>query len=324
MNIFYNPEQARIRAGWRLLLVSTVFLAGMLLTALLPSSSLFFVRMAPYLMLALFVCWAGARFLDHRPFRDLGFHLSRGWWRDFAFGLALGGVLMLGIFLAELSLGWLTVTRVLVEPARGGLLARYVVAGAIGYMLVGFYEELIFRGYGMRNLAEGLRWRFINPRAALLLAYLLSSLVFGFMHQGNPNATPLTIPHLALAGMFMGLGYILTGELALSIGLHIAWNFFQGYVFGFAVSGASSGGSLIGIQQGGSVLWTGGAWGPEGGLVGLLGLVAGSLLIIAWVRVTRGVIRLEERLAIYEPPRTRSVLAKAAAPARAGMRQDNI
>ena len=55
-----------------------------------------------------------------------------------------------------------------------------------------------------------------------------------------------------------------------------------------------------------------------------LSLVAGSLLIIAWVRVTRGAVRLEERLAIYEPPTTRLVRARAAAPARAGVRRDSI
>jgi uncharacterized protein len=93
-----------------------------------------------------------------------------------------------------------------------------------------------------------------------------------------------------------------TGELALSIGLHIAWNFFQGYVFGFAVSGARPGGSLIGIQQGGPVPWTGGPWGPEGGLLGLLVLLAGSLLILGWVRLTRGAARPADRLAVYRHP----------------------
>lgn len=316
MNIFYNVVQARVRAGWRLAIVTAVFFAGMLLSGLLvPSTGLPLINMALYLVLAVLVCGSGARFLDHRPFRDLGFHLSRSWWRDFAFGLALSVVLMLGVFLVEAAAGWIAITRVLVEPARAGLLARYVIAGAIGYIFVGFYEELLFRGYGMRNMAEGLRWRFISPRGAVLLAYFISSIVFGLMHQGNGNATALTTPMLALAGVFMGLGYLLTGELAVSIGLHIGWNFFQGYVFGFAVSGARAGGSLIGIQQGGPVLWTGGSWGPEGGLIGLLVLVAGSVLIAGWVRLTRGAVRPTERLAVYRRPAPEELMSPRIRPA---------
>jgi membrane protease YdiL (CAAX protease family) len=262
----------------------------------------------------LLACWLAARFLDHRPFRDLGFHFSRAWWRDFVFGLVLGAVLMLAIFLAERAAGWITVTGVLSGPARGGSLATALIVAAAGYVLVAIYEELYARGYLLRNLAEGFRWRFISPRAALLLAYLLSSVVFGSLHQGNSNATLLTTPLLALAGLFLGLGYILTGELALSIGLHITWNFFQGYVFGFAVSGGSSGASLIAIQQGGPVAWTGGAWGPEGGIMGLLALLVGSLLIIAWIRVTRGVVRTADRLAVYERPAPASVSSGVSTP----------
>ncbi|MGE5602552.1 MAG: lysostaphin resistance A-like protein, partial [Nitrososphaerales archaeon] len=196
----------------------------------------------------------------------------------------------------------ITVRRVLAVAGNGISLPGALIVGAIGYIFVGIYEELCFRGYQVRNLGEGLRWRFISPGAALLLAWVLSSLIFGLLHQGRDNAGPLTTPVMALVGLVFGLCYLLTGELALSIGLHITWNFFQGYVFGFHVSGAGHDAALIVINHGGPVAWTGGAWGPEGGLIGLLALLAGALAVVAWVRFTRGAVRLQERLAIYQRP----------------------
>ncbi|NJL33875.1 MAG: hypothetical protein HC893_08460 [Chloroflexaceae bacterium] len=83
--------------------------------------------------------------------------------------------------------------------------------------------------------------------------------------------------------MFLGLGYVLTGQLAISIGLHITWNFFQGTVFGFPVSGQDfTRVGVFSIEQGGPPLWTGGAFGPEAGLMGLLTIALGSALTVGW------------------------------------------
>ncbi len=336
MNPFYNRKQARLRAGWRLLLQFIIFILGSVLIGaldvlLLPSrsraglitgdvlnnpaalSALLSDPMAkmPYLSLLgsavsmLFIVlsyWLAARFFDHRPWRDFGFHFGPAWWRDLGFGLALGAVLMAFIFGVEWAAGWITIAGRLLPPASGVSLAGGLLIGALDFVFVGIYEEMLSRGYQMRNLAEGWRWRFIGPRTALLLAYFGSSLFFGLLHQGNPNAGPLTTPFLALAGLFLGLGFLLTGELAIPIGLHIAWNYFQGYVFGFPVSGTGHAASLITIRQSGPVAWTGGAWGPEGGYIGLLALLLGSALIAAWVWRTRGALRPVDRLAVYERP----------------------
>ena len=106
-----------------------------------------------------------------------------------------------------------------------------------------------------------------NSKTAVLISYLLISVFFGFLHGNNPNATLVSSINVSLIGLFLGLAFILTGELAIPIGLHIAWNFTQGYVFGFPVSGSETHISLIGIHQTGPILWTGGAFGPEGGLI---------------------------------------------------------
>jgi hypothetical protein len=96
------------------------------------------------------------------------------------------------------------------------------------------------------------------------------------------------------------MGALLTGELAIPIGVHITWNFFQGNVFGFPVSGSDfSMATFIGIQQGGPELWTGGPFGPEAGLLGLGGIFLGGALTYLWVRWRYGRAGLRTQLAEY-------------------------
>ncbi len=334
MNIFYNRSEHRIRAFWRLLLqiillilafialgialglaaVVWVAFSGQVPTETLrntpalasligqaiASNPLLVVLSGLFTLLSILLSVAIAgRWLDRRAFRDFGLHLSRAWWRDWAFGLGLGALLMLLIFAVEWAAGWITVTGLFRAPASG--FATGILQSAITFVFVGFYEELFSRGYQLRNLAEGLNWRRIGPRGALLLAYFLSSLVFGGLHQANPNSTSLTTLQLMLAGLFLGLGMILTGELAIPIGIHITWNFFQGPVFGFPVSGTLVSTSVFAVQQSGPEIWTGGAWGPEGGLVGILALLIGAAAILLWVRYVRGSDRPDTGLAVYKP-----------------------
>jgi len=103
--------------------------------------------------------------------------------------------------------------------------------------------------------------------------------------------------HIVIAGVFLALGYLLTGELAIPIGLHITWNFFQGHVFGFPVSGTGKGrATLIAIAQGGNDTITGGQFGPEAGLIGLVALALGSILITLWVHLRYGRVSLCKKL----------------------------
>ena len=161
------------------------------------------------------------------------------------------------------------------------------------------HEEFFSRGYQLKNLAEGFNglWG-LGPRGAVLVATFVSAIIFGLLHAGNPNATWVSTFNIFLAGLFLALGYVLTGELALPIGLHMGWNFFQGNVFGFPVSGTGANATtFIAIHQGGNPLVTGGAFGPEAGLIGIAAMLLGSLLIIGWVRMQYGAARLQLRLA---------------------------
>ena len=307
----------RIRALWRLLGQFVAFVVCTALFTRLLASAWFFASRgeatvgpptvaSPQALLLIgslgsllavfFSVWLAGRYLDRRPLKDFGFHLTGGWWLDLLFGLALGAVLMTAIFLVELGLGWITITGAweTVQPGSPFALAILVPIGF--FLCVGVSEELLFRGYQLRNAAEGLNYPALGPRGAVVLAWLFSSIFFGVLHIGNPNATFVSTANIALAGILLGLGYVLTGELAISIGLHISWNFFQASFYGFPVSGFDFvGATFFSVKQGGPDLWTGGPFGPEAGLIGVAAMILGGLVITLWVRLRSG------KVAIHTP-----------------------
>ena len=306
-NVFWNRDEKRLRAGWRLVLflwaLALALFALSLLTFGLMGAGLGDValQIQPLLLLAAFggALFLSARFLDRRPLAEYGFHFSRAWWSDFGFGLGLGAALMGLIFALELGLGWLEIQP---QAAWDSSFWAGILAALLQFIAVGIYEEIFSRAYQLRNLAEGLNWKRIGPRTALILAMIISSFIFGALHLGNPNATLISALNISLAGIFLGLGLALTGELAIPIAIHITWNFFQGNVFGFPVSGTNAGTSLIAIRQGGPELLTGGAFGPEAGLLGVLAMLLGCAAILLWVRWRRGSVHLHTPLSVYRLP----------------------
>lgn len=332
ISIFWNAVQHRIRAFWRLLFqfafyflgsgilglvlglvvlgvaAATGALGGALadpestsrvLNDLLVNST--WGRLASMALSALAAMLSirlVGRLMDRRPMRDFGFRFSPGWWRDFGFGLALGILLMAFIFTVELAVGWISIDGFMLPAADTSFWAG-IAQSAVLFLFVGIYEETMFRGYQLRNLAEGLNFKVIGPRAALWLAYMLSSLAFGLAHASNPNATFISTLNLVVMGLFLGMGFVMTGELAIPIGLHITWNFFQGNVFGFPVSGLDAGASFIGIQQRGPDVFTGGLFGPEAGLIGLAAAAIGAMLIYIWIKRSHGRVQMQEWLAAY-------------------------
>ncbi|WP_433631539.1 lysostaphin resistance A-like protein [Halomicrococcus sp. NG-SE-24] len=321
--LFWNADSDRLRMPWRLLagtvlLVGIAVVFGLLFQALVSTTrtgalASLFAGTANSLLLSLagvlfttgvtvVGVYLAGRLVDRRRFADFGLHLDRAWCVDFAFGVALGAALMTGIFLVELGAGWLAVTGTLRTSAAGAsgptasLVGGLVLAFAL-YVLVAVGEELLLRGYLLTNLAEGLRG--LGATLAVAVATLLSSAVFGLLHVGNPNATAVSTANVALAGVVLAAGYVLTGELGVSVGFHLSWNFVQGPVFGFPVSGTSRGVALVAVAERGPDRWTGGGFGPEAGLVGVAALVVGLAAIVAWARYRTGSVGLSP--AVWTP-----------------------
>lgn len=314
--LFWNADEARLRAGWRIVLYTWLWIfapaaVGRLVGAwlALPLMSVFptVAGIAPHavtvllrLVVILVVTWLAARLLDRRPLAGFGLRINRSWWLDFGFGLTLGGLLMAFIFVVEWLAGWVAVTGVLRVTLPGLSFGTAILGALLLFVVVGITEELLARGYHLRNLAEGLNGDRLGPRTALVLAWLFSSSLFGLLHIFNPNATWYSTVALMIIGLFFGLGYVLTGSLAIPIALHITWNFFQGNVFGYPVSGNTfDSATLLATRQQGPLLWTGGAFGPEAGLLGMIAIGLGSALTLWWVHWRHGVLRLQTTLAVY-------------------------
>jgi uncharacterized protein len=250
------------------------------------------------LVAAMLSVWLAGRFLDRRPFADFGFHLGAGWGLDLLFGMALGALLISTIFFVELGLGWVEVVGSFETLGTNGTFLLSLLLPIVLYLCVGISEEMVFRGYQLKNGAEGLNYPALGPRGAVLVAWVLSSVFFGLLHADNPNASLVSTLNIVLAGLMLGFGYVISGELAIPIGLHITWNFFQGAVYGLPVSGFGPfGATFFATRQTGPDLWTGGPFGPEAGLLAPAVMLLGILLIALWTHLRTGKVSLHSPLA---------------------------
>jgi uncharacterized protein len=311
-SVFWNRKETRIRSAFRMVIQLTAFfflMKGLSSVFGIPSEvtldtplRMILAMSVVRLLRVVVSVWLVGRLLDRRSFSGFGIRLNARWWQDLGFGLGLGVLLMGTVFLIELAFGWIEVSEVLHIQDNGQSFLVLIIVYSVLFACVGFSEELMYRGYHLTNLAEGFRLGNLNPRYAIAIAVFLSSILFGVFHLGSPNATPLSIVILFLWGVLASVAYILTGNLAVSIGTHVTWNLSQGNVFGFPVSGttfSSDAVAVFSIQQKGPDLWTGGVYGPEAGLLGLMAVIVGILLIVGWVRVRQGSIK---QVQLAQPP----------------------
>lgn len=235
--------------------------------------------------------WIVARYIDRRRLTDYGFRLDARWWSDFVFGLVLGAVLPTLMLVVGLAAGWYRVTGFYVSEAS---FAYAFTAVLVLFVSVGVYEEILVRGWLLTNVAEGLK--FLGERVAVAAAVFFTSALFGVLHLPNPGASLASAAVITLAGVFLALGYVLTGELAVPIGIHITWNLFKGSVYGVGVSGLRLPVTVVETEAVGPEYVTGGDFGPEAGLLGVAAVVVGSAAILWWVWRQGGELKGHERV----------------------------
>lgn len=285
MHIFDNPQENRIRAGWRLLIQSLGFLFLLLFSYLLLGDFLSENLMLVWVsIVATISVWLAAKGLDYRTLNEYGLALNTVWVQHLLVGFGFGFGAMGLIFIIYLSMGWIEIIGYGWQRYQNGYYILVFASHLLAMCSVGYYEELWSRGYQIKNLAEGLNFQKFKSEYAIAAAILLTSIFFGVLHAWNPHATVLSTIVITLAGIMFAIPYVITGQLGLSIGLHISWNFFQGGIFGFAVSGISSPSSIFQIRTSGPEMWTGGLFGPEAGLFGLIFISLIVLVLLIYLK----------------------------------------
>ena len=275
--IFISPDEPRLRAGWRLLLQTLLMfvfgsifgIIAVLLGRLDEALNSIWGQIINFLVVTSSV-YVARRWLDRRSFESLGLEINRYTLLDILAGIGITFVQMGFIYVAMLGLGWLTFQGFAWEFDPINVVITGVLSFLVLFIFVGWNEELLSRGYHLQTIASGTN---------LFWGVVISSAIFGLLHLGNPNATWISAAGIFFAGVYLAYGYIRTKQLWLPIGLHIGWNFFEGVGFGFPVSGLADIYKLIRIQVHGPEIWTGGAFGPEAGLIVLPALLLGGLLI---------------------------------------------
>jgi uncharacterized protein len=298
---FWSAEERRLRGLFRLaifgLLVALALLAVGFVVSLFGRGTVHVAALAFGLqaLCVLAIALGCARWIDRRPAASLGLGARPGYLGDLGFGVALGGICMGSIAAFEGTLGWARYA-----PRHAGWEALLTAAPAVGstftiFVAVALVEEVAFRGYPFPNLRELLPRR-LRPDLAVVFVVVASSIVFGLAHAENPAASPVAVAHVAFGGVFLAMGLVVQGDLAIPIGAHLGWNLFQN-LLGMQVSGQTwlAEGALLRREVLGPAVWTGGEFGPEAGLEGLLAMVLGIALTLGWMRLRGYRVELHER-----------------------------
>ena len=257
MSVLWDP-QGRIRGPWVALFFAIVAVAGVLLvTALLAILGLLRYPeldspRVVFLTLPTFLAGIGATLITWLALKEPTGLVDPKAPLRFLQGFAAGGFALTVCCLVPLAVGATSLHLTSAEPGHvvgSGLMQLFTLAPA------GIGEELLLRGLGLQALRRGFG---DGPAVAI------SSVVFGALHLFNPGSSWLAALLVALVGAWFGAVTVRTGSVWMAMGLHVAWNFFEGFVFGQPVSGNTPGTSLF-LAQGPSTagFWSGGAFGPE-------------------------------------------------------------
>lgn len=218
------------------------------------------------LALTLLATWIMAR-AEGRSWLDFGLRGGSRAPRQFASGLLIGLVSMIGIALAIHFAGGMTI-----QPAD--LTPRAAVFGllwGIGFLGTGLFEETLFRGYLLKRLGEA------TPFPAAIVA---TSLLFGLAHLSSGFDAGLALVNAVLIGGILAISIQLSGSLWWAIGFHAAWDWVESFMLGAADSGLRVEAALFHADPIGPDWLSGGASGPEGSLL-IFGVGMVALILLA-------------------------------------------
>ena len=283
MSLGFTNAEGRVRNGFKVVGFAVALWASWPLVGLAVVSVGFFtgtysLHLPPFIedwpgvVFALAASWLCLK-MEGEPLGSIGLRMGRRFMAESLLGAAVGVALILVTSLAVMAPGGFTWVR----NAQVG--ASDILVALSGFMARGAFEELLFRGYAFQRTIRGM---------GEVPALLLFCLLFAAAHLANPgmdgDAMPLACLNIGIASLMLGLAYTKTGSLALPIGIHLGWNWAQGPLLGFGVSGNAQQGYWTPVP-GDLPRWlTGGEFGLEASLPCTLVCAAACLCLALWGR----------------------------------------
>jgi membrane protease YdiL (CAAX protease family) len=285
--LFMNKGE--IRAGWSIAIFVGLVVA-ISIAFILPMRILF-TRLnlpldgsLPYSMgaiefatfLGVFLASVVMTRIEHKPVISYGLDGPLRF-KNFVYGF-LWGFLALSVLVAVMALvGFLRIDG---EQIFGLKAIKYALEWGAVFILVGMTEEYMLRGYLLATLSRGIGFWW----SAVIL-----SVVFGSLHLGNHGESPVGIFSASAIGLIFCMSLWYQKTLWWAIGFHAAWDWAESYFWGAADSGLVVKGHLLGVHPRGSILWSGGATGPEGSMFIVFLLIMIALFMVAvWRNKRRG------------------------------------
>ena len=277
--VFKNKSN-EIRSGWKILLVFALIYglsiivsiilgivlgvigsatgnADYLLTgniaSIMNNELIFLVSVALSNGVSIISCIMVWRWLDKKKIREMGLTSIKSNSKEFLVGLVAGA-----ITISIVSIGIICFGNVeFVNPVNKPNISLSLFYGLIAFAFVGFGEEILSRGYIMSVLKQ------TRSKWVVLVG---PALIFAMLHLANNGISILAFINLFLVGLLFAYMFMKSKNIWMPIGYHITWNYFQGYIWGFGVSGNDVQG-LYKIKNVSDNIINGGAFGPEGGLM---------------------------------------------------------
>jgi uncharacterized protein len=271
--IFFGPKG--LRAGWRLAIYISIYyvlrfvfltiaipftgphgLLAPLWAFLLNEALLVIIAVAP----ALFMCR-----LEKRPFWAYGLPRQGAFAKNFWLGAIWGFAAITILLLLMRAIGLVSFVGF---ALHGGRVLKFAAFWGVMFLVVGFREEFLFRGYSLFTLTDGI---------GFWPAVILMSGFFGYVHRGNSGESWIGLLGVVSIGFFFCLTLRRTGNLWFAIGMHAAWDWSETFFYSVPDSGLVLPGHLLNTSFHGPQLLTGGSVGPEGSVLLFV------LIAVLWV-----------------------------------------
>jgi len=282
-NILFGSD-GKLRSGWRFAIFVALFVflglvfgtAAMVIGTFIfgppvPGSAVFLtINGVVSLTIALIVGWLCGKYLEGLPFEALGVSFNNRWLQNLLIGIVGGAATFaigagVGVLFGGLSFSFNS------EAPTNSIISTLLISFLV-FAAAAAFEEALFRGYILQTFVRsGLAWP----------AIVITSVAFGAVHIANPSANWISSVNTALAGIWFGVAYLKTRDLWFPTGLHLAWNWTQGSIFGVEVSGLTDivKAPLLRETDIGPAWLTGGDYGIEGGIATTVALILSTAAI---------------------------------------------